>query len=169
MRRQHAVAVEREVHERSPVTGSRVDNGVVRLFRQYVTLTGHLGLDFSNRGIGVIVKLHVGFYGGTTLHRTRKQIVNSICLGDSLLQRRSDKPLDQFAAGARVGGRYRHYSIPGLGVLANLQRTQCAQAHQQDQQTDNTRQYRAVYKQIGEFHSPWVSVSSCTLLSIVTR
>ena len=148
----HLGAVEGDVHQRGVVTGGGGDHRVFGFCRQHVALTGHLGLDFRQGIVGVVVQHHLGLNGGYTLGAGGRQVINAAGFGNGLLQRRGDKALDQVRTGTGVGGGYRHRGAFQFRVLADLHFHGGPRTEQQDQQADHRGQHWPVDKYIGVFH-----------------
>ena len=148
----HHLAVEGQIHQRGRIAGLRRDYWVFRLLGQHGAPAGDLGLDLGQRLIGWVVQLHVGLDHRLALAARRRQVVDTLRLGDRLLQRGRDEALDQFAAGARIGGRDRHHGVARLGVLAYLERADRTQPDDQDQQADDAGQDRPADVDIGKRH-----------------
>ena len=122
-------------------------------------------MDLGDRGIRVVIELHVGLDDGAALCTLRHEEVDAFSFGDRLLQWRRDEALDQFAACAGIGRGDGHHRVADLRKFTHLQRGQGPQPDHEDQQADDAREHRAPNKVVGELHCRRVSASGSTELS----
>jgi len=152
LRRGHAIAAKGEIHQRERIAGLGIDDRVVGFFGQHIALARDLGLDLGDRGVRVVIELHVGLDHRDALAARRLHEVDAVGLGDGLLQGGRDEAFDEVAVRARIGRRHRHQRVFGLRILAQLERLDRTQTEHQDHQADDAREHRTPNEDIGQVH-----------------
>ena len=124
------------------VGGFDVDHGHFGLRRQVVADLVHLGADFGERLVGVVIQLEPGGDGGQAQRAARLQVFNAVGGGDGALERRGDEAAHQLGAGADIDGGDGDGGVFTARILADVERADGLETGDQNHQVHHQRQHR---------------------------
>ena len=147
------IAVETQIHRVGGLAGLHRQHRLLGLGRQLVAHRSHLGVDFGQRAVGVVVQAQRGGDGGDAAAAGRGQVVDPLRLGDGRFQRLRNEAGHGLRVGTEVGGRHRDHGVLRVRVLVDRQAEQRAQPQHHDQQADHRGQHRPADEDVCEIHS----------------
>jgi len=148
----HDLAVESDVHRHDRFADRDRDDGLLGIRRKLVQDGIDLGVDLRKGAVRIVVEAEKGLDDARILRAGGDEIIDSIGLGDGVLQRRRDEAGDDGRIGARIDGCHRHHGVLGEGEFAHRQEFDGADPQDDDEQVDHDGQDGAPYEEIGEMH-----------------
>ncbi len=147
----------------------------LRLRGQKIADAVHLGADFREGLVRVVVELQPGGDRRNALGTLRLEEINPVRGRNGLFKRGRDKPADKVRARSYIHGRHRDRGVLALGILPDVQRKERLDAGDDDHQAHDKREHRPPNEKVGQIHGRavqelsgvgWSLASGTSVLSI---
>ena len=124
------------------IGGLDVDDRHFGFRRKVVANLVHLGADFSERLVGIVIEFEPDGDGGQTERAAGLDVINAVGGGDGPFQRRGDEPAHQVGAGADIDGGDGHRGVVAARILPHDERADRLEPGDQNHQVHHQGEHR---------------------------
>ena len=129
-----------------------IDHRDLGFGRQVATDLVHLGTDFGERLVGVVVQAQPGLDGREALRARRVDVVDAVRRCDGALERRGDESPHELGICTNVGRGDGDDGVLAARVLANIQRADGLETCHEDDEGHHKGKDRLADEDVGEIH-----------------